>query len=380
MHPTISAGAPLVAAPARRLGYDPTASRRDLRLDLLRGLCLLKMVFDHLWPVPLHAVTYWIGYVTAAEGFFFISGVVVGIVYGRRLRIDGRAPVARALWRRSAHLYLANLGLVFFMVALEHTGVLSLQRFTDLWRDGFAWWELLRFDQPYFLQVLPRYVCFLAAAPLVLLALERGRWRLVLLASGASWLAHLAGLGPLPWVESPATEFPILGWQLLFVVGVVAGHHRLALGGLWHRLRDEPATLPSLFAVATAFALLQVAVVEGLLTPPARAYHLLLDRSQLGPLRLLDLAVVFALCFHLVDRFWRPLYRATGPLLLTLGQHSLYVFLMHVLVVWLAWAARPWLPDVVLDSVGWALAVDAALLGLLWWMTRRRVFFALVPS
>ena len=36
------------------LRYDPGESARDLRLDLLRGLCLFKMVFNHLWHTPLH--------------------------------------------------------------------------------------------------------------------------------------------------------------------------------------------------------------------------------------------------------------------------------------------------------------------------------------
>src|SRR5258707_6673504 len=59
------------------------ASRRDLRLDLLRGFCIFAMVVDHFggdsW---LYAIT---GgnrfYVSAAEGFIFISGFVMGQAY-----------------------------------------------------------------------------------------------------------------------------------------------------------------------------------------------------------------------------------------------------------------------------------------------------------
>src|SRR6266446_2451322 len=67
------------------------ASRRDLRLDLLRGFCIFAMVVDHFggdsW---LYAIT---GgnrfYVSAAEGFIFISGFVMGQAY--RSNRDRRA-------------------------------------------------------------------------------------------------------------------------------------------------------------------------------------------------------------------------------------------------------------------------------------------------
>src|SRR5690349_13095162 len=70
----------------RGLSYYQTtdhANRRDLRVDLLRGFCIFAMVVDHFggdsW---LYAIT---GgnrfYVSAAEGFIFISGFIMGQAY-----------------------------------------------------------------------------------------------------------------------------------------------------------------------------------------------------------------------------------------------------------------------------------------------------------
>src|SRR5260370_42354998 len=78
--PPWSAG---LAQRLRALSYYSTAdaaSRRDLRVDLLRGFCIFAMVVDHFggdsW---LYAIT---GgnrfYVSAAEGFILIIGFVVG--------------------------------------------------------------------------------------------------------------------------------------------------------------------------------------------------------------------------------------------------------------------------------------------------------------
>ena len=61
----------------------PSDTKRDRRLDLLRGYCVFAMTVDHL-DVPTWL--YWFTggnrfFVSAAEGFVFISGLVMGLVY-----------------------------------------------------------------------------------------------------------------------------------------------------------------------------------------------------------------------------------------------------------------------------------------------------------
>ena len=58
--------------------------QRDLRIDTLRGLMLVIMMVTHIrwFAIPTAWTTYQpIGFVTAAEGFVFLSGLVAGIVY-----------------------------------------------------------------------------------------------------------------------------------------------------------------------------------------------------------------------------------------------------------------------------------------------------------
>ena len=77
---------PPVCATAERT---PSSSgKRDYRLDFLRGIAVLIMVIDHVaGPSPLHLLTGGNGFfVSAAEGFVFISGFLVGIVYGGKVR------------------------------------------------------------------------------------------------------------------------------------------------------------------------------------------------------------------------------------------------------------------------------------------------------
>src|SRR5690348_17685520 len=98
----------------RALSYYNTADfagKRDLRVDLLRGFCIFAMVVDHFggdsW---LYAIT---GgnrfYVSAAEGFIFISGFIMGQAYrAKRDRSGLPASMADAL-KRAHTLYLATV-------------------------------------------------------------------------------------------------------------------------------------------------------------------------------------------------------------------------------------------------------------------------------
>ncbi|MDP9371380.1 MAG: OpgC domain-containing protein, partial [Chloroflexota bacterium] len=88
--PPVGAAEPREPVPRRGWRYAEPGGR-DLRLDLLRGFAVFAMAVDHLGgPSWLYALT---GgnrfFVSAAEGFVFISGVVAGIVYGARARRDG---------------------------------------------------------------------------------------------------------------------------------------------------------------------------------------------------------------------------------------------------------------------------------------------------
>src|SRR4030095_2687561 len=91
--------------------YD-TATKRDVRIDWLRGLAMTCVIVNHS---KLSSLLSWFSYerfwiVTAAEVFVVLSGVVLGMVYGRRLARDGWRAVVRGLGRRALLLYGAFVG------------------------------------------------------------------------------------------------------------------------------------------------------------------------------------------------------------------------------------------------------------------------------
>src|SRR5690349_18279314 len=98
---------------------------RDLRIDWLRGLAMTCVIVNHS---RLSSFLTWFSYerfwiVTAAEVFVVLSGVVLGMVYGRRLARDGWPAVLRGLARRALLLYAAFVAVTASVLLISRAGI-----------------------------------------------------------------------------------------------------------------------------------------------------------------------------------------------------------------------------------------------------------------
>src|SRR5215813_4831288 len=93
----------------------PKPQRRP-ELDALRGLFLVWMTLTHLPTRFSDFVNQPIGFVSSAEGFVFLSALLVSRVYMRQAIADGTA-LRNKLWRRSLRIYAYHL----LMLALAFT-------------------------------------------------------------------------------------------------------------------------------------------------------------------------------------------------------------------------------------------------------------------
>src|SRR5579862_9311690 len=105
-------------------GPSPVIGARDLRIDWLRGLAMTCVIVNHS---KLQSLLSWFSYerfwvVTAAEVFIVLSGIVLGMVYGRRLARDGWRAVVRGLGKRALTLYVAFVGVTLSIVLLSLLG------------------------------------------------------------------------------------------------------------------------------------------------------------------------------------------------------------------------------------------------------------------
>ncbi len=360
--------------------------RRDLRLDFLRGFCTFAMIVDHVGGASwLYALT---GgnrfYTSAAEGFIFISGLVVGIAYQGFVERDGLGPALRRVLERAAQLYLVAVALtLLFLPTSEALGLRWAQGVDFSDPLGFVV-SVLTLHRTYYVVDIPLlYALLLAATPVALMLLTQGHTRLLLALSWLLWAAYqfFPEQADVPWPIAGNYAFHFSAWQALFFTGMVLGYHRERVARALGRVPRWPALAVSGVGLALLVLLYRggdalwhlVPTDDGVPVDVTDLVVTLFGKGDLRPGRLLAFAVVFVFAFLLVDRFWRPLNRGLGWLLLPLGQNALYAYSAHVVFVAVVGALLPplALSERALRSV--YMALQLGFVGLTWLLIRWRV-------
>jgi hypothetical protein len=383
----------------RRWSYERTAdavSRRDLRVDFLRGFCIFAMVVDHFggdsWLYALTGGNRF--YVSAAEGFIFISGFVMGQAYRRKCDHSGLVAAMGDALKRARTLYLATVALtiIFSLLYLYTDIALWTGRDFGLGIDGLPEIVVAAATLHYTYHgtdILAMYTLLILVAPLLLLLESIGSWYWII---GVSWLWWLAYQvypeeASVPWYIRHGENFPIAAWQVLFVTGHVLGFYREALSAWlqrFHRLRVVGVAL----GVAVTLGLISLAwsVANGVQFPFFDIDPNVLDESffkvPLRPWRLVAFLSVAIVAYTTVTYLWRPIKRGLGWLMLPLGQAALYSYIVHFFLILLVYnlapalANLPWEPS---EAVFTPL-LQSAVVFLLWLLVRRRVLFGIIPN
>ncbi len=325
------------------------------RLDLVRGVAVVFVVLNHInMPSLFQLLTQeTLGPVVGAELFVVLSGLVLGIVYRRRLQRIDLLGATGALWQRAGKLYKTSLLVVLtvFLVTLvpgidgtvvrnfvdQRTGQAyglypNMERLLDYPVPGSVLRDILLLRLgPYQFNILGLYVVLMLVSPLLLAALRRRLWWVALLVSWALYLINT--VNPVTVFASQVeTPFPLLTWQVLFVHGMVAGWYWTRLlafaGTVWGKALVVLAVLTSLalavFSWSNPFLSHGYDARLGLLPDPQflALYEAWFLRPTLGPGRVLATCLLFVTLYALLTAYWRPLRAALGWLLVPLGQAS----------------------------------------------------------
>jgi hypothetical protein len=315
---------------------------RRLEIDAVRGLMLVWMVLTHL-PTLLPTYTNQpFGFVSASEGFIFLSALFTGRIYFRLAERDSYQAMRRKLLWRTLRLYGYHaLLLAFaFLVAAPIAARGNRPQLHNLLDYYFAVGPkhavieaFLLIYRPPLLDILPMYILFLLLTPVVLTIWRRVGWSSILAGSATIWLlAHLGVrqaehdfVDRVLRVHIPLNEmgsFDLWAWQFLWILGLWLGV-RWAQGNLPVEKWAERVVVPAaiVFAVLLPF---RYAVGRGI---ELGAFEPLFDKWHFGVVRLINFAAVAALLIRF-QAVLKPL--AVRPLVM-LGQASLQVFCVHLL-------------------------------------------------
>lgn len=380
--------------------------RRDLRIDMLRGIALVMMVVAHTEILSVVNIFTWerFGLTTGAEGFVILSGFMLGMLNRQRLQKEALLTVSWTLWRRAGKIYLVNLVIILLIIALSRLpgiNTFEVAHFVDRF-SGTAWalfpstpqiketwFNIILYLQigPHQTQILGLYICLLLVSPLFMALLKGGRVLWLILISLAGYISYHFWPARLTVAEFEFA-FPLLAWQFIFVLGMCSGWYKDELMSL---ARTRAGHCVIVLMVIYALVMMFIAqnhtnpfMPRALLMeviPPADFnwfYYHFAAKNALGPCRVLNDFSLMLLVYLILTFCWQPIARAVGWFLIPLGQHSLYTFIVHVFVVLMVsqfvhfdlWH-QAWLRNT---------ALHLTALGVLWWMAKKEIGGRFIPN
>lgn len=342
-----------------------------------------------------------IGMVSSAEGFVALSGMVLGVVYKKRIDRIGLLQSTKILWKRSFLLYRVNVFVILSVVLLgliPGINVFDVTHWAPVNQDivyplypsiDKGWDELLLSALllrcgPHQFQIIGLYVGLIFLAPVILFALHKKKTYWVLLVSivlygiNSQFEFRLSG-------AKFELGFPLLTWQLLFVLGMLVGFHKqVVLTFLIDRSRSYLLYIAGL--VSLLFFLLAINNPNAVYWPWTHLalidgdffYALYMDWFQkptLGLGRIINNIALFIGFYVLLTRYWSIVNRGLGGLFIPLGQASLYVFIVHVYLIIIV-NSIPYLQH---NSVWINSLIHASVVLLIWWMINHRFLYRLIP-
>jgi len=318
----------------------------------MRGYFLVAIAFDHLDFFP-NGLDWWSMrgslFVTTAEGFFFISGLVLGIVRGAKLVDKPFGDVAKLLLKRGAQLYITTVVLVLlftfigWLFYMDNPGLKAgiapagSNFFEVLWgtvsfQYFYGWADYLRL-----------YAIFMFISPLAMWLLRNGKWYLMLAGSLFLWLLFPSD----PNVPDNVQELlQPLTWQLIFFSGMTVGFYWNSIVAWW-RQRSPRQKRSMVIGVLTAAAISFVWTF--FVTFGAKYFNLNLfnitqnteyelyihffDKERMPLARFAMFMVWFWAAFYLFRRFESYIVKSLGWLLLPFGTNSLYVYTVQAFII-----------------------------------------------
>lgn len=365
---------------------------RIATFDLLRGYLLIGIIIDHLSFFP-NGLDWWSArgglYVTMAEGFFLISGIVLGIVRGAKMVHEPFKKVAKVLLQRGLQLYITSvvltlaftlIGWIFYMdnpglkpgIVGASTPFIQVVIDTVTLQYFYGWADYLRL-----------YAVFLFAAPLAVFLLRKKLWYVLVALSAIIWFFY-----PDPYSISifEREKLQLLSWQVLFFGGLIAGFYWPQLTVFWrkqsHRLRV--AIKVSIVALAGVTLL---ATVTLMLTTLGYNFSAIGFTSELWhqiftnyfnkeslPIARIALAVLwFVAAYIVIRRLEKPIIKFLGWILLPFGTNSLYVYTVHAILLFFLHlyfqAGNLW----------YNLLVSLVLIVIIYVMVRYKILMKIIP-
>lgn len=377
---------------------------RDLRIDFIRGFVMLMVITIHMENYSLFTAIFYgrLGFISSAEGFVIMSGIVVGIVYSKKCKKLGLWCASQKLLKRAVQLYAVNVCVSLLIALITKLNLIDTyfvthwinpvtQHATSTYHtlDGGLLETLktsfLLQQGPHQIQVLGLYVFLLVLAPVALWLINSGKsWLLLLI----SWVVYFINYFLQIRITGAGFEyaFPALTWQLLF-------YNCMVIGANLDTLQEQCSKHKSAYKIIIwSCLILWLGFIFFSLNRPSPVFWpgqtfsfidaetfqsiyfnwFYKDKLQIG--RVVNNIVVYIVVFAVLSRYWSGAKKYLGWLLIPIGQASLYVFIVHVFIILLASNFVPHFSGEFWSNT----LLQSGVILLIWWMVKRGVLFSII--
>lgn len=303
-----------------------------LALDYLRGFFIVVIIIDHLWRWPnlLAAFTgegrLW---VSAAEGFVIISGLLVGYIRGHKNREQPFLEVAKKLLSRAFLLYAW-----FILMTLVYTAVVwyaplvAAMPWMDITKGDWTTliWQTATFNTAQiWVHFLYLYAIFLALTPIAIWLLRKNAALALVAIITVSYI--IGKYMNIEWLE----------WVPVFFLPTIAGYYLPTIQTWWSQQTANVRRKQLWLLHGLTGTTLVVSIITTYLIADNSAAMWLNDffskEFTLDFWRII-LSFVWFVSFVLVFNKILPwLEKYTGWLLLPFGTRSLTAYIAHGSVV-----------------------------------------------
>ncbi|MDB5160464.1 MAG: hypothetical protein JWO99_727 [Candidatus Saccharibacteria bacterium] len=298
-------------------------------LDHLRGFFIVTIVIDHLSRFPTF-FAFLSGnallWVTAAEGFVSISGLLVGYVRGYKNRHLPFKDVSVKLLRRALLLYIWSLiGSIVYVAIVWYIPLKGGAQSTPMpigdWKEFLA--ELITLRYTYvWVHFLTLYALFLAASPIAVWLFRRG----------LAWVVAVISLAllSLGWL----TKSEPLQWQFLFFIPSIVGFYLHSILNWWHALKRKTQVAIAVTTVAVTIITIATSVLFTFYEPIEIAFSdhfdkVFFSKDSISLFRALTAFLWFTGYLFVFYKLRRPIKRFLNWLLIPVGTHSLTAYILH---------------------------------------------------
>lgn len=325
-------------------------TKRILAFDLIRGYFLLVILIDHIELYP-NGWDFFTGkgrlWVSAAEGFFFMSGLLIGMIYKRRLAL-GMKFIFRKMWQRALELYIIGTALTFVFVSwvvfTHHAPIKDALPIPFPWHHYIGQALLTRFTYGW-ADFLVHFAVLMVFAPFVFWLLARRKWWLAIVGIISVWLFRGSSFN--------------MAWQIIFNLGIVVGFYWDALVSRFRAIKAEQkrklkrgvailAVITFAFSYASVYVLSLLFYVWGRGSLPQWLQHVAYDwgnwnhdiwvhadKWTMGWLRIVLFFVWFTVFYWIFHKYEKQIGSFTRGFVELLGRNSLSVYTAEAFIVFI---------------------------------------------